>query len=106
MEGFRDYAIFMIDREGHVRTWNSGAERIKGYIAEEILGKHFSVFYPQADAAAGKPERELAEATAKGRYEDESWRVRKDGRQFWASVVITALYDEAGKLRGFAKITR
>jgi PAS domain S-box-containing protein len=106
LEGVRDYAIFMLDREGHVRTWNSGAERIKGYTAEEILGKHFSVFYLQADAAAGKPERELAEATARGRYEEESWRVRKDGRQFWASVVITALYDEAGKLQGFAKITR
>jgi PAS domain S-box-containing protein len=102
----KDYAIFMLDAHGFVRTWNHGAERIKGYKADEIVGSHFSRFYPEADIRAGKPERELAIAAAEGRYEDEGFRVRKDGSTFWANVVITALRDPDGTLRGFAKVTR
>src|SRR5438445_137974 len=102
----RDYAIFMLDPDGHVLTWNAGAERIKGYRAEEIQGRHFSVFYPREELAAGRPEHNLETAMLEGRVEDEGWRVRKDGTRFWANVVITALYDDKGKLRGFAKITR
>jgi PAS domain S-box-containing protein len=106
VEGVRDYAIFMLDPGGHVRTWSPGAARLMGYEAEEILGRHFSTFYPRADADAGKPARELAEAAEVGRYEEEGWRVRKDGSRFWANVVATAIRDQAGKLLGFAKITR
>jgi PAS domain S-box-containing protein len=102
----KDYAIFMLDTQGNVRTWNHGAERIKGYQSEEIVGSHFSRFYPEADVRAGKPERELAIAAAEGRHEDEGIRVRKDGSTFWANVVITALRDRDGTLRGFAKVTR
>jgi PAS domain S-box-containing protein len=102
----RDYAIFTLDPGGHVTSWNVGAERIKGYTAEEIAGRHFSVFYPAQDIESGKPERELATAAADGRVEDEGWRLRKDGSRFWANVVITALYDDAGTLHGFGKITR
>ena len=102
----KDYAIFMLDPSGNVRSWNRGAERIKGYSADEILGTHFSRFYPEEDVRAGKPERELAVAAAEGRYEEEGMRVRKDGSTFWASVVITALRDPGGTLRGFAKVTR
>ena len=103
----KDYAIFALDAEGRVITWNKGAEQIKGYLPDEIIGKHFSVFYPREDVAAGKPERELEVAAAEGRFEDEGgWRVRKDGSRFWANVVITALRDEQGRLRGFAKVTR
>jgi len=102
----KDYAIFMLDPHGNVRTWNHGAERIKGYRAEEILGSHFSRFYPEEDVRAGKPERELEFAAVEGRYEDEGIRVRKDGSRFRASVSITALRDPAGELRGFAKVTR
>jgi PAS domain S-box-containing protein len=102
----RDYAIFMLDREGVVRTWNRGAERIKGYRAEEIVGSHFSRFYPEADVLAGKPARMLERAAAEGRVEDEGLRVRKDGSLFRADVVITALRDADGELRGFAKVTR
>lgn len=101
-----DYAIFMLDPGGHIVTWNRGAQRIKGYTAEEIIGRHFSVFYPAEDVAARKPERGLEVAAAVGRFEDEGWRVRRDGSCFWASVVITALHDETGALRGFAKVTR
>ena len=101
-----DYAILMLDVEGNVTTWNPGAERFKGYQAEEIIGRHFSVFYPPEDAAAGKPGRELEVAAAEGRLEDEGWRVRKDGSRFWANVVITALRDPGGQLRGFGKVTR
>jgi PAS domain S-box-containing protein len=96
----------MLDPQGHVVSWNAGAERIKGYRAEEILGQHFSRFYPAEDLEQGKPEYELKVATEKGRFEDEGWRVRKDGSQFWANVVITALRDETGQLRGFGKVTR
>jgi PAS domain S-box-containing protein len=101
-----DYGIFVLDPTGHVTTWNEGAERIKGYSADEILGRHFSTFYPPDDLAAGKPEMELRVASATGRFEDEGWRVRKDGTLFWANVVITALRDPEGDLVGFAKVTR
>jgi PAS domain S-box-containing protein len=106
VESVVDYAIFMLDPQGHIISWNAGAERIKGYRAEEIIGQHFSRFYPDEDNQRGKPERELVIAKAEGRIEDEGWRVRKDGSRFWANVVITALYDGAGELRGFAKVTR
>lgn len=106
VEGVSDYAIFMLNREGYVLTWNVGAERIKGYRSAEIVGRHFSVFYPESDVAAGLPERELEEAEAKGAYQDEGWRVRRDGSTFWASVSITPLRTEAGRLRGFAKVVR
>lgn len=106
VENVIDYAIFMLDPQGHVMSWNAGAERIKGYRAEEILGQHFSHFYPEEDIRHGKPERELAIAKIEGRVEDEGWRLRKDGSRFWANVVITALYDQDRRLRGFAKLTR
>jgi PAS domain S-box-containing protein len=106
VEGVADYAIFMLDANGYVMTWNTGAERMKGYQAEEIIGQHFSKFYPPDVVAAGWPEHELQVAAAEGRYEEEGWRVRKDGSRFWANVVITALRDEGGRLRGFAKLTR
>ncbi|MDS0137202.1 PAS domain S-box protein [Amycolatopsis sp. 505] len=106
VQSVQDYGIFMLDTGGHISSWNAGAERIKGYAAEEIIGKHFSVFYPAEDVAAGKPAWELEAAVAEGRLEDEGWRVRKDGTRFWANVVITALYDEHGRLHGFGKVTR
>jgi PAS domain S-box-containing protein len=106
VEQVKDYAIFLLDPAGYVVTWNAGAERLKGYRAAEIVGQHFSRFYPAEDVAAGKTDRELAIAIAEGRVEDEGWRLRKDGSRFWANVVITALHDESGKLRGFAKVTR
>ncbi len=106
VEGTQDYAIFMLDPHGHVLTWNPGAERLKGYRAEEIIGQHFSRFYPQEAIDRGWPAHELSVAATEGRFEDEGWRVRKDGSRFWANVVITALHDEAGNLRGFSKITR
>jgi PAS domain S-box-containing protein len=106
VQGVLDYGIFMLDTGGRVSSWNAGAERISGYAAEEIIGRHFSVFYPPDDVAAGKPARELEIAVAEGRLEDEGWRLRKDGSRFWANVVITALYDEHGRLHGFGKVTR
>ncbi len=106
VESVKDYAIFMLDTEGRVSSWNPGAERIKGYLAEEILGQHFSKFYPGEDAQAGKPDRELEIARTEGKYEEEGWRLRKDGTRFWASVVITPLRDDHGELQGFAKVTR
>ena len=102
----RDYAIFLLDPSGNVASWNVGAERIKGYRAGEIVGRHFSAFYPSEDIAAGKCEMELECAARDGRFEDEGWRVRSDGSQFWANVVITALRDASGTLVGFAKVTR
>src|SRR5207237_467859 len=87
VEQVRDYAIFMLTPEGHIATWNAGAQRIKGYRPEEIIGRHFSVFYPAHDVQAGKPARELTVAAAEGRFEDEDWRLRKDGTRFWANVV-------------------
>jgi PAS domain S-box-containing protein len=101
-----DYAIFALDAGGHIISWNPGAQRLKGYQAHEIIGKHFSSFYPDSDKRAGKPEWELKVATETGRVEDEGWRIRKDGTRFWANVVITALRDDDGRLVGFAKITR
>ena len=106
VEGARDYAIFMLDPEGRVATWNSGAERIKGYRAEEILGRHFSIFYPQESVDRGKPQHELEVAAGEGRFEDEGWRIRKDGSRFWANVIITALRGKDGQLIGFSKVTR
>lgn len=106
VQSVRDYAIFMLDETGHVTTWNAGAERIKCYTAEEIIGKHFSIFYPQEDLDSGKPARELEIATRTGVYEEEGWRLRKDGTRFWASVVITAIRKPDGSLAGFAKLTR
>jgi PAS domain S-box-containing protein len=101
-----DYAIFMLDPTGRVVSWNEGAQRIKGYSADEIIGQHFAVFYPPEDVAKGKPAWMLDKAVREGRYEDEGWRVRKDGTRFVASVVLTALRDRTGILRGFAKVTR
>jgi PAS domain S-box-containing protein len=102
----RDYAIFMLDPDGNIATWNNGAQRIKGYKPEEIIGRHFSTFYGPEDLANEKPKRELEIAIAEGSVEDEGWRVRKDGTRFWANVVITAVHDAQGRLRGFAKVTR
>jgi PAS domain S-box-containing protein len=104
--GVKDFAILMLDPNGLVTTWNEGAERIKGYRAEEIVGYHYSKFYPPEAIAEGKPARELQIATEVGRFEEDAWRVRKDGSRFWANVVITALFDVNGKLRGFGKVTR
>jgi PAS domain S-box-containing protein len=102
----RDYAIFMLDPDGRIATWNTGAKRLKGYDPEEIIGRHFSVFYTQEDLATQKPARELEIARQSGSVEDEGWRIRKDGSTFWANVVITAVRDATGELRGFAKVTR
>ncbi|MGO9836578.1 MAG: ATP-binding protein [Polyangiaceae bacterium] len=106
VDAVTDYAIFMLDPTGHVATWNPGAKRTKGYDAEEIIGRHFSAFYTPEDREAGKPDRILEILRRDGRFEDESWRVRKDGTRFWANVVITALRDAKGELIGFAKVTR
>jgi PAS domain S-box-containing protein len=106
IEGVQDYAIFMLDPDGRVRNWNKGAKRIKGYDRAEIIGKHFSCFYPEEDLRNGKPEWELEVAAKEGRFEDEGWRVRKDGSRFWANVIITAIRDDGGKLIGFGKVTR
>jgi PAS domain S-box-containing protein len=106
VESVKDYAIFALDPNGYVVSWNPGAQRFKGYTASEIIGKHFSVFYPPEDLAARKPQIELEIAAEVGRLEDEGWRVRKDGTQFWANVVITALRGADGELVGFAKVTR
>ncbi|HEX6793386.1 MAG TPA: PAS domain S-box protein, partial [Casimicrobiaceae bacterium] len=106
VEDITDYAIFMLDPNGRVVTWNAGAQRIDGYAADEIIGRHFSAFYPSDAIESGWPEHELQVATAEGRYQEEGWRVRKDGSRFWAHVTITAMRDEGGRLRGFAKLTR
>src|SRR5690349_17598536 len=106
LASIEDFAIFMLSPEGRVESWNLGAERIKGYRADEILGEHFSLFYPPEDVAAGKPDADLREAAARGRFEDEGWRVRKDGSRFWANVVISVMRDAAGRVEGFAKVTR
>jgi PAS domain S-box-containing protein len=106
VESVRDYAIFMLDRDGHITSWNLGAERLKGYSADEIIGKHFSIFYRDQDKAAGKPAHMLGEAARNGTVEVEDWRVRKDGSLFWADVVITALRNDQGNLVGFTKVTR
>ena len=106
VEQTKDYAVFALDANGYVRTWNAGAERLKGFRAQDIIGRHFSTFYADEDVARDWPARELQMASAEGRFEDEGWRVRKDGSRFWANVVITALRDESGRLIGFSKITR
>jgi PAS domain S-box-containing protein len=106
VENVRDYAIYMLDPDGNVMTWNEGAKRINGYESDEIVGQNFSRFYPEEAVAAGHPRRELEVARAEGRYEEEGLRMRKDGSRFLASVVLTALYDETGELRGYAKVTR
>lgn len=104
--GVRGYAILMLDSRGNVVSWNQGAERIKGYRAEEIMGQHFSRFYPQEDVAHGVPERELKRAVADGQFQDEGWRLRKDGSRFWAHILITAMRDDKGELIGFSKVAR
>jgi PAS domain S-box-containing protein len=106
VEQTRDYAVFVLDPGGHILTWNLGAQRIKGYAPEEIIGRHFSVFYPRDAVESGWPAYELKVAGADGRFEDEGWRIRRDGSRFWASVIITALRDAEGRLLGFSKITR
>jgi PAS domain S-box-containing protein len=106
LESIRDYAVFMLDETGHIATWSPGAESLKQWKASEIIGRHFSIFYPEEDIRAGKPARELEIAASDGRVEDEGWRLRKDGSRFWASVVISAIRDERGKLVGFSKVTR
>jgi PAS domain S-box-containing protein len=106
VESIKDYAVFMLEPTGHVATWNPGAERFKGYRAEEIIGQHISRFYEPEDVRRGKPQALLREAMEHGRVEDEGWRVRKDGSRFWADVVISAVRDPSGRLRGFSKVTR
>jgi PAS domain S-box-containing protein len=106
VEAVQDYAIFMLDPAGYIVSWNAGAQRIKGYHAAEIIGRHFSCFYGEQDVANRKPQIELEVATRDGRLEDEGWRIRQDGSRFWASVVITAIRDESGTLVGFGKVTR
>ena len=106
VSGVEDYAIFLLSSEGHIISWNTGAERIKGYKREEVIGKHYSIFYPPEARERDWPDTLLRAAAQDGRCADEGWRVRKDGSQFWASIVITALRDETGTLRGFLKITR
>ncbi|QKC98276.1 hybrid sensor histidine kinase/response regulator [Mesorhizobium sp. NZP2298] len=106
VQGVTDYAIYMLDPEGKITNWNTGAERIKGYSAAEILGQHFSTFYTIEDREAGLPQRVLEAAAREGRYEAEGWRVRKNGTQFWANVIVDAIRDDSGQLVGFAKVTR
>jgi len=106
VDSVKDYAIFMLDADGRISSWNTGAERLKGYRAEEIVGRDISQFYPPEDIASGKPGRVLTAAATQGRFQDEGWRVRKDGSRFWASITLTALRDPSGKLLGFSKITR
>ncbi|SCW45956.1 PAS domain S-box-containing protein [Rhizobium mongolense subsp. loessense] len=106
VDAITDYAIYMLSPEGHVATWNVGAQRLKGYSQEEIIGRHFSSFYTEEDRASGEPERALDIARRDGRFEKEAWRVRKDGSRFWANVVLDAITDDRGEVIGFAKITR
>jgi PAS domain S-box-containing protein len=106
VQGVTDYAIYMLDPQGRISNWNLGGERIKGYTADEIVGRHFSIFFTPGDRARGEPEREIATATREGRFEGEGWRVRKDGTVFWAGVVVDRILDQSGNLLGFAKITR
>src|SRR5688500_12566179 len=106
IQSIKDYAIFMLNTEGVISSWNEGAKRIKGYNADEIIGKHFSIFYTQEDLEDKKPQWELRIAIATGKYEEEGWRLRKDGSKFWANVIITTVYNEKGHHIGFSKITR
>ncbi len=106
VDNVADYAIVLLDPAGNVLNWNRAAERLKGYMTDEIVGQHFSRFYTDEDVRSGKPQLELDAAAKEGRFEDEGWRVRKDGSRFWANVVVTALRDKTGKLRGYGKLTR
>ncbi|TMQ31862.1 MAG: PAS domain S-box protein, partial [Planctomycetota bacterium] len=106
MENVVDYALILLDTQGRIVSWNAGAQRLKGYRRAEILGKHFSCFYPPEPNERRWPEQVLTIAAKQGRFEDEGWRVRKDGSKYWGNVIVTALRDEAGQLRGFAKLTR
>ncbi|WP_439556099.1 PAS domain-containing sensor histidine kinase [Dyadobacter sp.] len=106
VEQVADYGIFMLDEKGRIVSWNEGAKRIKGYAADEVIGKYFSIFYPEEDIINDKPKRELRIARAVGKYEEEGWRLRKDGTRFWANIVITAVYDQENRLTGFSKVTR
>jgi PAS domain S-box-containing protein len=106
IEGVKDYAIFIIDPEGYIVSWNQGAKEIKGYSEDEILGKHISIFYTDEEIQRGEPEYNLKIASETGRHESEAWRIRKDGSRFWANVIFTSLYDDSGNLRGFSKVTR
>jgi PAS domain S-box-containing protein len=106
MESVQDYAIFMLDTEGRIASWNRGAERVKGYSEADVIGRHFGMFYSDEDRRRGHPEEELRRALAEGRYEEEGWRSRKDGTRFWANVIITAVFDRDGTHVGFAKVTR
>lgn len=106
VEQVGDYGIFMLDTKGRIISWNEGARRIKGYAAEDVIGKYFSIFYPEEDILNGKPAWELKVARSSGKYEEEGWRLRKDGSRFWANIVITAVYDTEGRLSGFSKVTR
>ena len=106
VESISDYAIYLLDPQGRVVNWNLGAERFKGYTAEEIIGQNFSAFYSEEERASGAPSRNLAKAATEGRFEEEGWRYRKDGTRFWANVVIDRIVDNRGNLVGFAKITR
>ncbi len=106
VDAVEEYAIFALDPDGIITTWNRGARRIKGYSADEIVGRHFGVFYTDDDLRAGKPERQLAQAREQGHSHDEGWRVRRDGSRFWANVTITAIVGSDGHLNGFAKVTR
>lgn len=106
VNSIKDYAIYLLDRDGNVASWNAGAQRFKGYTADEIVGQHFSRFYTEEDRASGLPQRALDIAVTRGTFEAEGWRVRKDGTRFWTSVVIDPVIDETGNLIGFAKVTR
>ena len=106
VQGVTDYSIFLLEPDGRVATWNAGAQRIKGYRPDEIIGEHFSRFYTEEDRQNGEPEKALETAIREGRFEKEGWRVRKNGERFWANVVIDSIYDDTGQLAGFAKITR
>src|SRR6476659_9338965 len=106
VEAITDYAIYMLDREGHVTSWNPGARRFKGYEADEIIGRHFSCFYTPQDRAGGLPERALDTAATQGRFENEGWRLRKDGTRFWAHVMIDPIRAPDGTIIGYAKVTR
>lgn len=106
VQSVTDYAIYMLDHRGRITNWNLGAQRIKGYLPEEVIGRHFSCFYTPEDREAGEPARGLAAAEREGRFEKEGWRVRKDGSRFWANVVIDPIRDSDGRLIGFAKVTR
>src|ERR1700741_602757 len=102
----QDYAIFMLDPNGYIMSWNLGAEHIKGYTEEEVIGRHISIFYRQDDVRSGEPSRNLNEALRNGKYHNEAWRIRKDKSEFWADITYTTIYDDNGSLIGFAKVIR